>query len=139
MTECRYPSSFHWFIFILQYFYTWFCRMKCTIHHLYYAFFSIFFFIIKMDMIADRYLQIIIIINKNVIWLNISMENLYNFMTIPDSATELSEIFASLSFCNIKLWTIIWNSIDSLKKVTLWYVFTNQILFMMIWIVNYLY
>ena len=44
---------------------------------------------------------IIIIIEKNIIWFNVTMKYLNYFMAIPDSTTKLSKILSCLAFINI--------------------------------------
>ena len=78
-------------------------------------------------------LYVIFIINKNIIRFNISMKNLNNFMTIPNSTTELSKIFPCLSLGNLKI-----GLINFIEKTTFRNMLTNEILFMVVRIVNYL-
>ena len=78
---------------------------------------------------------IIIIIKKNIIWFNVTMEYLNYFMAIPDGTTELSEILPCLTLCNV-WYGYIWRLVDPLEKITFWNVFTNEVLFMVIRIIN---
>jgi hypothetical protein len=96
--------------------------------------FSLFIFKWMADTKVGKF-YIIIIIKKNIIWFNITMEYLNYFMAIPDSTTELSEILPCLTLCNV-WYGFIGRLVDPLEKITFWNVFTNEILFMVVRIIN---